>query len=95
MSVQTSPIGGSQPDLSKTSNISSEPFRKRKLPCDIECSCSDDLREMRSEISRIGSLLEKYVGSNRSNREKISYLLIYLNKLLLPPMKDHQKTKLT
>lgn len=67
MSVQRSPTGGSQPDLSKMSNLISEStvtFRKRKVPCDIECSCSDDLREMRSEMSRISSLLEKYVGSN-------------------------------
>lgn len=67
MSVQRSPIGGSQPDLSGMSNVGSEPsitFRKRKVICDIECSCSKDLKEMRSEISHIGSLLEKYVGSN-------------------------------
>lgn len=67
MSVQRSPTGGSHPDLSRMSNVGSEPsitFRKRKVPCDIECSCSEDLKEMRSEISRIGSLLEKYVGSN-------------------------------
>lgn len=67
MNVQRSPTGGSQPDLSKMSGSnleSSITFRKRKVPSDIECSCSDDIREMRSEISRISSLLEKYVESN-------------------------------
>lgn len=39
-------------------------LRKRKKPDNCECQCSDDLEEMRSEISRISSLLEKYVGSN-------------------------------
>lgn len=67
MSVRRSPTGGSQPDLSNLSCSEAEPsitIRKRKVLCDIECSCSEDIRGMRLDISRIGSLLEKYIGSN-------------------------------
>lgn len=65
--VTVTRIGGSQPDLSEmnilnhdTDNIT---LRKRLKP-DSDCSCSEDIREMRSEMSRISVLLEKYVGSN-------------------------------
>lgn len=42
--------------------------RKRKQP---DCECSSDLKEMRSEMSRISSLLEKYVGSNEQIMQKM------------------------
>lgn len=67
MNVQRSPTGGSQPDLSRMSDLASDSsvtFRKRKLPFDIECTCSDELGNMRSELCRISSLLEKYIVSN-------------------------------
>ncbi|CAG5059898.1 unnamed protein product [Parnassius apollo] len=67
MSVQRSPTGGSQPDISKMSDLvsdSSITFRKRKLPFGVECACSEELGGMRSELSRISSLLEKYIVSN-------------------------------
>lgn len=65
----TSNVGGSQPDLSKLSNVhvdSQITFRKRKEPERDECQCSAEVRDMRSEIVRIGSLLEKYVESNEN-----------------------------
>ncbi|KAL0810050.1 hypothetical protein ABMA28_010870 [Loxostege sticticalis] len=65
----TSNVGGSQPDLSKLSNVhvdSQITFRKRKEPERDECQCSAEVRDMRSEIVRIGSLLEKYVDSNEN-----------------------------
>lgn len=60
---------GSHPDLSKLSALATEAqitFRtsKRKQPSDSNCECSNEIKEIRSELSRIGSLLEKYVGSN-------------------------------
>lgn len=56
--------GGSQPDLSKLSALAVDPhitFRNKRKH---ECECATEIKEMRSELSRIGSLLEKYVGSN-------------------------------
>lgn len=59
--------GGSQPDLSKMNEEPSEhqiTFRKRKQPPGRDCPCSDEIKLMRNELSRIGSLLESYVSSN-------------------------------
>lgn len=73
MSVQRSPpnssitASSSQPDLSKVSTLPVEPhitFRKRKQPLDYDCNCSEQVREMHVELSRISSLFEKYVTSN-------------------------------
>lgn len=72
MSVTRSPPtttgGGSQPDLSKLqvdvpgSQIT---FRnKRKQREDQECQCSEDIKLIRSELSRITTLLETYVATN-------------------------------
>lgn len=56
--------GGSQPDLSKLSNMAADPLlntiRKRKR----ECDCSQDVREIRAEITGMTSLLEKFIESN-------------------------------
>lgn len=69
MNVQRSPprvTGGSQPDLSKISNLSVDmnitQRTKRKWADDDQCS--NDITGLRSEMSRISSLLEKYVSSN-------------------------------
>lgn len=59
--------GGSQPDLSRMSEESSESqitFRKRKQPPERDCPCSEEIKLMRNELSRVGSLLESYVSSN-------------------------------
>ncbi|CAK1596385.1 unnamed protein product [Parnassius mnemosyne] len=73
MNVQRSPQkrmptgGGSQPDLSKMSCATDVPqitLRKRKQPIDSDCGCSNELKEMRKELKRVSTLLEKYVESN-------------------------------
>lgn len=65
---------GSQPDLSKLGNPNMDTqitYRKRKKPELHECECSNDLKEMRSEMSRISSLLEKYTGSHEQVLQKM------------------------
>lgn len=57
--------GVSQPDLSKICGeipSSQITFRRRKQPEDKECS--EEIKLVRSELSRITTLLETYVGSN-------------------------------
>lgn len=82
MSVQRSPTratctatgaGGSQPDLSKIShlNVDTNITQRIKRRWPNDCECSKDLTEMRSEMSRISSLLEKYVGSNEQIMQKM------------------------
>lgn len=68
MNVTRSPssnAGGSQPDLFRISGDSDSQitFRKRKQP-DKECACSEELKLMRNDLSRITALLENYIGSN-------------------------------
>lgn len=66
-SPPTATGGGSQPDLSKICGeipSSQITFRKRKQPDDKECQCSEEIKLVRSELSRITTLLETYVGSN-------------------------------
>lgn len=70
--VTTSSGGGSQPDLSKLSDMAADSLitfrnkglRDNKRKYQIECECSDEIKDVRSELSRLSSLLEKYVGSN-------------------------------
>lgn len=61
--------GGSQPDLSKLSNMDKDSlitFRKRKQPSpDQYCECSKDIKDIRGELTRMTSMLEKYVESNQ------------------------------
>ncbi|CAH2090030.1 unnamed protein product [Euphydryas editha] len=77
MSVQRSPpqslsqgptkSSGSHPDLSKLGSLTVEPkvtLRKRKQPLEQDCECRTEIQEMRLELNRIGTLLEKYVTSN-------------------------------
>lgn len=64
----------SHPDLTQLSALAAESqitFRKRKQPSDNNCECSNEIKEMRSELSRIGSLLEKYVGSSEQIMNKM------------------------
>ncbi|CAH2098397.1 unnamed protein product [Euphydryas editha] len=37
---------------------------KRKQPADQECQCSEDIKLIRSELTRITTLLETYVATN-------------------------------
>lgn len=65
--TNTATGGGSQPDLSKLSNMEADPaitFRKRKKPLEHDCKCCDELKELRFELSRTTLLLEKYSESN-------------------------------
>lgn len=61
-------VGGSQPDLSKISDASmdmpSNVTQRSKRKWDNDCQCTKELTNMRSEMTRIGSLREKYVSSN-------------------------------
>lgn len=68
----TTPItsGGSQPDLSKLSKEDMDSlvmFRKRKHPMPEQpCECSYEIKEIRGELTRMTSMLEKYVESNQN-----------------------------
>lgn len=61
--------GGSEPDLSKISNQyysdSQITVRKRKQP--EPCECARDVKQIQAELSRMNSLLERYVTSNEQN----------------------------
>lgn len=79
MSVTRSPPtvtgGGSQPDLSKLHGDVPAPqitFRKRKQPADQDCQCSEEIKLMRSELTRITTLLETYIGSNAQMMSQMS-----------------------
>lgn len=74
VSSAVSTTHGSHPDLSKLGALAAEaqitfrskPNHKRKQPSDVNnCECSSEVKEIRSELSRIGSLLERYVDSNQ------------------------------
>lgn len=70
--VANTQVGGSQPDLSKLSQLYTDPqitLRKRKKPED--CECSNNMKQMQSELSRMNSLLERYFSSNEQNIQKI------------------------
>ncbi|KOB66672.1 putative tick transposon [Operophtera brumata] len=72
MHSPTTPItgGGSQPDLSKLNSEDKESlvtFRKRKHPMpDQPCECSYEIKEIRGELTRMTSMLEKYVETNQN-----------------------------
>lgn len=83
MSVTRSPPtatgGGSQPDLSKLHvDIHSSQITlrsKRKQPADQECECSEDIKLIRNELTRITSLLETYVATN-------SQMMVQMNECI-------------
>lgn len=70
MSVQRSPPSASfssQPDLSKLNELAVESqitFRSKRKERPTDCDCTIEIKQIHSELSRIGSLLEKYVESN-------------------------------
>lgn len=66
--------GGSHPDLRTLNMLAADSqitFRKRKQPSDQECNCSNDLKNVQTELSRISTLLEKYVCSNEQILNKM------------------------
>ncbi|CAK1543177.1 unnamed protein product [Leptosia nina] len=83
MSVQRSPprkpsesVSGSSsnPDLSKWGLSTGDQkitLRKRKQPLEPECTCSTEMKEIRSEMNRFGDILEKYVESNSQIMTKL------------------------
>lgn len=51
--------------------VSSITLRKRKKPLDHECTCSNEMKEIRTELSRMSSILEKYAESNQQLMDKM------------------------
>ncbi|KOB72696.1 putative tick transposon [Operophtera brumata] len=82
MRSPTTPITGgvSQPDLSKLHIEDKESlvtFRKRKHPMpDQACKCSYEIKEIRGKITRMTSMLEKYVESNQNYSMQIKQNII-------------------
>ena len=79
----TTRAGGSQPDLSKLNNEPVDPqitLRKRKQPFDRECQCSEDMKTIRNELSRITSLLENYADSNAQLMSKMNESIAEVKK---------------
>lgn len=81
--TSSEPRSSSQPDLSKITvepPMSTITTRKRKQP--DQCSCNQEVSEMRNELSRMTALLEKFVTSQQQNmdtmRENISEINLEL-----------------
>ncbi|CAH2109314.1 unnamed protein product [Euphydryas editha] len=76
----TMDAGGSEPDLSKISDLSMDTqpnvTQRNKRKRANDCQCTKELSEMRSEMTRISSLLEKYVNlseqTNKNLQDSIS-----------------------
>lgn len=82
----TARAGGSHPDLSKLNTETLDPqitLRKRKQPADRECQCSEDIKAIRSELLRVTTLLENYVGSNALLINKLSESIVEVKKEIL------------
>ncbi|KAL0860156.1 hypothetical protein ABMA27_010463 [Loxostege sticticalis] len=87
--------GGSQPDLSKINQEITDAqitFRKRKQP-ENECSCSDEVQQMRSEISRITTLLEGYIGTNAQMLSQINNKVADIKSEIADIRASHEQTR--
>ncbi|CAG4977458.1 unnamed protein product [Parnassius apollo] len=100
MNIMRSPpttAGGSQPDLSKipADNISDTQitFRKRKQPADRECQCSDEIKLVRNELSRITSLLENYIGSNTQIMSQMNQSIVEVKSEITDLRASHEQTR--
>lgn len=89
MSVLHSPNnsvgGGSQPDLSKISGMETDSMitlRKRKFKPE-ECSCAGEMKGMRSEITRMTDILEKYTTSNELMINKMQENITHITTQLI------------
>lgn len=97
MNVLRSPSntgGGSQPDLSKITNMETDStitFRKRKNPFEHDCKCTNELKELRSELSRMSLLLEKYTDSNKNIMTKMQESIVEV-KTQIVEMKETTET---
>lgn len=91
----TTPIaGGSQPDLSKLSNMETDSlitFRKRKQPAH-DCDCPHEIKEIKCELARMTSILEKYVTSNQLIMNKIQESITEVKTEITEMKSTHEKT---
>lgn len=46
-------------------------LRKRKKSAEIDCTCTENVKEIWSEMFHIGSVLEKHVGTNEKMIQKM------------------------
>lgn len=86
---------GSQPDLSKLGNPNMDTqitYRKRKQREVHECECSTDLKELRLEMSRISSLLEKYTGSHDQVLQKMQENITEIKNQITDMKSSNQQT---
>ncbi|CAH2087661.1 unnamed protein product [Euphydryas editha] len=87
--LTTMDAGGSEPDLSKISDLSMDTqpnvTQRNKRKRANDCQCTKELSEMRSEMTRISSLLEKYVNlseqTNKNLQDSISGIKTQLSDL--------------
>lgn len=88
---------GSQPDLSKISGEISETqitYRKRNLErIGHDCLCSDEIKLMRSDLSRVSSLLEKYIDSNAQMIKEMNASIVEVKYELADLRASHEQTK--
>lgn len=83
---------GSQPDLSKLNDELNEAkitYRKRKQP---ECACSDELKLMRNDLSRITSLLENSAIQNAQMMNKMNESIIAVKSEMADLRTLHEQT---
>ena len=79
----TTCAGGSQLDFFKLNNEPLEPqitLRKRKQSFDRDRQCSEDMKTIRNELSRITSLLQNYVDSNAQLTSKMKEIIAEVKK---------------
>lgn len=87
---------GSHPDLSKLNEELSEAqitYRKRKHPLEHECLCSDDIKQMKNDLSRVSSLLEKYIVSNAEMINQMNASITEVKSEMASLRASHEQTK--
>lgn len=87
--------GGSTPDLSTLSSLKDDPqitLRKRKQPFDHDCGYSHEIKEVRSELTRISTLLEKYVESNEHIMKSMQENITEVRTQMLQMKESNEKT---
>ncbi|KAJ8712119.1 hypothetical protein PYW07_017322 [Mythimna separata] len=86
----------SQPDLSKLNEELSEAqitYRKRKQPFVTECACSDEVKLMRNDLSRITSLLENYTSQNTQIINRMNETIISVKNEMTELKVSHEQIK--
>lgn len=87
---------GSQPDLSKLSEELSEAqvtYRKRKQPPGPECVCSDEIKLMRNDLSRMTSLLENNTSQNKQMMDKMNESIIAVKSEMADLRASQEQTR--